>query len=141
MEDTVKILGMGGFEFVIILIVVLIIFGPKNLPKLGNAIGRTVSNLRSGMNAGKKKDADESETSAAEGTAAEGPESVSVPAEIEGQVEEVTDGDAGADADGVEEAEAAVGDGDDADMAEAADDSEGARKVKRVVRKKVDSAE
>ena len=42
-------LHLSGMELLIILVVVLLIFGPKNLPKLGNAIGRTVKNLRSGM--------------------------------------------------------------------------------------------
>ena len=51
-----KIFGMGGLEIVIILVVILIIFGPKNLPKLGKAIGKSVSSLREGMNAGKKKE-------------------------------------------------------------------------------------
>ena len=44
-----KILGMGVPELVIILIVILLIFGPKNLPKLGSAFGKTVKNLREGM--------------------------------------------------------------------------------------------
>lgn len=47
--------GIGVPELIIILIVVLLIFGPKNLPKLGNAIGRTFKSLRDGMD-GKKKD-------------------------------------------------------------------------------------
>ena len=34
-----KFLGMGVPELLIILVVVLLIFGPKNLPKLGSAIG------------------------------------------------------------------------------------------------------
>ncbi|HIR90887.1 MAG TPA: twin-arginine translocase TatA/TatE family subunit [Candidatus Limicola stercorigallinarum] len=38
-----------GFEWIIILIVVLVIFGPKNLPKLGKSLGATVKNLREGM--------------------------------------------------------------------------------------------
>ncbi len=50
-----KILGMGVPELLIILVVVLLIFGPKNLPKLGSALGRTVKGLRDGMGAGKKE--------------------------------------------------------------------------------------
>lgn len=38
-----------GFEWIVILIVVLVIFGPKNLPKLGKSLGSTVKNLREGM--------------------------------------------------------------------------------------------
>lgn len=44
-----KILGLGVPELVVILIVVLLIFGPKNLPKLGKAIGQSVKGLREGM--------------------------------------------------------------------------------------------
>ena len=50
-----KFLGMGGFEFVIILIVVLLIFGPKNIPKLGKALGKGLSGLRKGVESGKEK--------------------------------------------------------------------------------------
>lgn len=39
-----------GFEWVVILIVALLIFGPKNLPKLGKSLGSTVKNIREGMN-------------------------------------------------------------------------------------------
>ena len=85
-----KIFGMGGLELVIILVVILLIFGPKNLPKLGNALGKTVSNLRSGMNAGKKKKEEEEAAEAGE-EAAESAETAEAPkpAEIEGEVEEV----------------------------------------------------
>ncbi len=38
-----------GFEWIVILIAVLVIFGPKNLPKLGKSLGVTVKNLREGM--------------------------------------------------------------------------------------------
>ena len=38
-----------GTEWIIILIIVLVIFGPKNLPKLGASLGKTVKNLREGM--------------------------------------------------------------------------------------------
>lgn len=53
-----KILGLGVPELVIILIVVLLIFGPKNLPKLGASLGKTVKSLREGMAFDKKDDED-----------------------------------------------------------------------------------
>ena len=43
------ILGMGVPELLVILLVVVVIFGPKNLPKLGSALGKTVKNVREGM--------------------------------------------------------------------------------------------
>ena len=44
-----KVLGLGVPELLIILAVVLVIFGPKHLPKLGSAIGATVKGLRKGL--------------------------------------------------------------------------------------------
>lgn len=52
------ILGMGTPELIIILVVALLIFGPKNLPKLGQAIGRSVKGLRDGME-GTESDTDD----------------------------------------------------------------------------------
>ena len=49
-----KILGLGVPELLIILVVILLIFGPKNLPKLGSAIGKTVKSLRDGMGSNEK---------------------------------------------------------------------------------------
>ena len=46
------ILGMGVPELLVILVVVLLIFGPKNLPKIGSALGKTVKNVREGMEEG-----------------------------------------------------------------------------------------
>ena len=43
------LLGMGPMELGIILLIVLVVFGPKNLPKIGSAIGKTVKNVREGM--------------------------------------------------------------------------------------------
>lgn len=53
------ILGMGTPELIIILVVALLIFGPKNLPKLGQAIGRSVKGLRDGMEGTESDDADD----------------------------------------------------------------------------------
>ena len=54
-----KVLGMGVPELLIILVVVLLIFGPKHLPKLGSAIGTTVKNLREGLTSDEDEDEDE----------------------------------------------------------------------------------
>ncbi len=43
------VLGLGAPELVVILAVALVLFGPKNLPKLGSAVGKTVKNFREGM--------------------------------------------------------------------------------------------
>ena len=64
-----KIGPFGIFEIAIILIVILIIFGPKNLPKLGTAIGKAVKNLREGL--GGKKKVEEAESDAAKNDATE----------------------------------------------------------------------
>ena len=40
---------IGTNELLIILVVALLIFGPKNLPKLGKMFGKTMSNFKKGM--------------------------------------------------------------------------------------------
>lgn len=60
------ILGLpGGMEWVIILVVVLLLFGPSRLPQLGKSIGKTMKAIRDGVD-GKGEDDDgdlENETS------------------------------------------------------------------------------
>ena len=51
--------GLGPLEIVVILLVVLVIFGPKNLPKLGSALGKTVKNVREGMDGKDDENEDE----------------------------------------------------------------------------------
>ena len=41
---------IGTQELMIILLVVLIIFGPKQLPKLGKMFGKTMRNFKEGIN-------------------------------------------------------------------------------------------
>lgn len=38
-----------GFEWVILLIIALLIFGPKNLPKIGRALGRSIKEFKDGL--------------------------------------------------------------------------------------------
>lgn len=40
---------IGTQELIIILVVVLIIFGPKNLPKLGKMFGKTMKGFKEGI--------------------------------------------------------------------------------------------
>ena len=54
------ILGLGVPELVVILLIALLVFGPKNLPKLGSALGKTVKNVREGME-GEDDETDEDE--------------------------------------------------------------------------------
>ena len=48
---------IGTNELLIILVVVLLIFGPKNLPKLGKMFGKTMNNFKKGMEESEDEDA------------------------------------------------------------------------------------
>ncbi len=50
-------LGLGPFEFVIILLVVLIIFGAGKLPQLGDALGKGIKNFKKASQDPKEQDA------------------------------------------------------------------------------------
>lgn len=52
---------VGPWELVVILAIALLIFGPKSLPKLGEAFGKTIGNFKKGLN---EDDEDEVETKA-----------------------------------------------------------------------------
>lgn len=81
---------LGPMELAIILIVVLLLFGPKNLPKLGSALGKSMKNLREGMEGGSAKAAtstQESTVQAAEETVVEKPAPKHVDAVEEAVVE------------------------------------------------------
>jgi len=49
---------IGTNELLIILVVALLIFGPKNLPKLGKMFGKTINGFKKGM---EDDDSDDSE--------------------------------------------------------------------------------
>ncbi len=116
-----KILGLGVPELVIILLVILVIFGPKQLPKLGKAVGQTVKGLKSGMQEVQdavKEDLDEAI-----------PDDADAAAEAE-EMATAQEQDAVVYEEPAEETQIA----DDA----AASEEEAVRTVKRVVKKKID---
>lgn len=41
--------GIGQQELIIVLVIVLIIFGPKNLPRLARSMGQAIRDFRSGI--------------------------------------------------------------------------------------------
>lgn len=52
--------SIGWQELVIVLVIVLILFGPKRLPQLGKTIGKTMRSIRDGVE-GKLGDGEDDE--------------------------------------------------------------------------------
>jgi sec-independent protein translocase protein TatA len=42
--------GFHGVDLIVILVVALLIFGPKRLPEMGSAVGKSIKEFRKGMN-------------------------------------------------------------------------------------------
>ena len=57
--------GVGPMELMIILVIILLLFGPKRLPALGKSIGKTVRAIREGAD---EIDTDEDEDEAEDET-------------------------------------------------------------------------
>ena len=55
----------GGMEWVIILVVVLLLFGPSRLPQLGKSIGKTMKAVRDGVDGKADATDDEDEVTTA----------------------------------------------------------------------------
>ena len=48
-------MAIGMWEIIAVLIIILILFGPKKLPELARAIGKSVSEYRKGLTEKDKK--------------------------------------------------------------------------------------
>lgn len=59
--------GFHGLDLVVILVIALLIFGPKKLPEMGSAIGKSIKEFRKGMNelTGPKKEEEDVKTPSA----------------------------------------------------------------------------
>ena len=42
--------GFHGLDLIVILVIALLVFGPKRLPEMGSAIGKSIKEFRKGMN-------------------------------------------------------------------------------------------
>jgi sec-independent protein translocase protein TatA len=51
--------NIGPLEIAIVLVIVLIIFGPKRLPELGRSMGRGIREFRGSISGDKDKDDDD----------------------------------------------------------------------------------
>ena len=49
----------GGSEWIFILLIVLIIFGPGKLPQLGRSVGTAITEFKEGLNKTKKDEPSE----------------------------------------------------------------------------------
>jgi sec-independent protein translocase protein TatA len=56
-----NMLGLGPWELLIVLAVVLLIFGGKRLPELARGLGKSVTNFKAGLN---EEQSEETETTA-----------------------------------------------------------------------------
>jgi len=55
--------GVGPWELAVVLVIVLLLFGPKRLPQLGKSLGKTVRAIRDGVEGkGDKGDKGEDDT-------------------------------------------------------------------------------
>ena len=61
--------GIGATELIIVLVIVLIIFGPKKLPQLGRSLGGGLREFKDSVS-GKDKDDDDDEPKSSRGRTA-----------------------------------------------------------------------
>ncbi len=74
--------NIGPLEIIVVLIIALIVFGPKRLPELGSSLGRGIREFRNTVT-GDKGDDDDSEVKAIRATTPPPPAPVEEPAEPE----------------------------------------------------------
>jgi sec-independent protein translocase protein TatA len=71
--------NIGPLEIIVVLVIALIVFGPKRLPELGNSLGRGIREFKETVTGEKKDDDDETKAlHASEVTTAKAPEATPV---------------------------------------------------------------
>ncbi len=61
--------NIGPLEIIVVLIIALVVFGPKRLPELGNSLGRGIREFKESVT-GENKDDDEEDVKAISATQA-----------------------------------------------------------------------
>ena len=56
--------GIGPMELVIVLVIALIVLGPKRLPEVGRSVGRGMREFKESISGNDKRDDDEDELAA-----------------------------------------------------------------------------
>ena len=56
--------GFHGLDLIVILVIALLIFGPKKLPEMGSAIGKSIKEFKKGMKEGADPEDEEAPTEA-----------------------------------------------------------------------------
>ena len=51
--------GIGPMELIIVLVIILLLFGPKRLPQLGKSLGKTMKAIREGADGDEEEDEDD----------------------------------------------------------------------------------
>jgi sec-independent protein translocase protein TatA len=63
-----RLAGLGGWEWLIILIIVIVLFGGSRLAGVGKALGQSIREFREGVSGDKEKEGEEgADDSATEG--------------------------------------------------------------------------
>jgi sec-independent protein translocase protein TatA len=75
--------NVGPLELIVVLIIALVIFGPKRLPELGRSMGKGIREFR-GSISGKDDDDDDEEDQSSKPAAIEGAQGAEEP--VEGEV-------------------------------------------------------
>jgi sec-independent protein translocase protein TatA len=74
--------NIGPLEIGIVLVIALIVFGPKRLPELGNSLGRGIREFRNTVTGDKHDDEDDDDAKALSASASTGPVEKSRDAEV-----------------------------------------------------------
>ncbi len=74
--------NIGPLEIIIVLIIALVVFGPKRLPELGSSLGRGIREFRNTVTGSKHEDEDE-DAKALSASPATAPPPAEKPAEAE----------------------------------------------------------